>query len=135
MNKKEQRCKALVVDDDACFATTLEQALACCGFCTHVAHTGKAGIEHFVMYRPYGVIVLDLRMPYVSGFYVLETIKQADADARVLALGAGEPDKHKAFDLGADAYLDRAANPRAISDLALEVAMAAQATPLATAQA
>ena len=124
MNTVEQKCLVLVVDDDLNFATAAKVALTYHGFTPYVAHVGNAGIQKFFMYRP-DVVVLDLHMPKVSGLKVLKDIKEADTNAMVVALGANQQDKYQAGKLGADAYLNKPANPEAICEIVLDLAGAA----------
>ena len=124
MNTEEQKCLVLVVDDDFNFAAAVKAALTDYGFTPYVAHVGNAGTQKFFMYRP-DVVVLDLHMPKVSGLKVLEDIKDADADARVLALGANEQDEEEAGKLRANAYLNKPANPEAICEIVMDLAGAA----------
>ena len=131
MNTEEQKCLVLVVDDDFNFAAAVKVALIYYGFTPYVAHVGNAGTQKFNMYRP-DVVVLDLHMPKVSGLKVLKDIKEADADARVLALGANGQDKYQAGKLGADAYLNKPANPEAICEIVLDLVGAALTAQVAT---
>jgi len=124
MNTEEQKCLVLVVDDDFNFAAAAKAALMYYGFTPYVAHVGNAGIQKFFMYRP-DVVVLDLHIPKVSGLKVLKDIKEADADAMVVALGANQQDKYQAGKFGADAYLNKPANPEAICEIVLDLAGAA----------
>ena len=118
MNREEQKCLVLVVDDDFNFADAVEVALIYHGFTPYVAHVGNAGIQKFNMYRP-DVVVLDLHMPKVGGLKVLKDIKEADADAMVVGLGANEHDKNEARKLGADVCINKPITPQAICEIVM----------------
>ena len=64
---------------------------------------------------------LDLKMPFTSGFEVLEWIKSqpqlSDIPVFVLTGSSLETDRERAFTLGARAYLVKPPNPEALTDL------------------
>ena len=86
MKDKTERPKILVVDDDHDFACDLKAWLTKEGYCVHVAELGKAAIQHFNLYRPYAAVLLDLHMPKVNGYDVLEEIKITDFRTKVAIL-------------------------------------------------
>jgi len=69
--------------------------------------------------RPYALVVLDLMLPGVDGFQVLEALKARTPAPKVLVLTARgrEADRAKALALGADAFL---AKPFGVQDLMAE---------------
>jgi CheY-like chemotaxis protein len=105
MNAHHERPKVLVIDDDHDFLCDLKAWLTREGFRTHGVEVGKAGIQHFRLYRPYVAVVLDLHMPKVNGWDVLKQIKSADSSTKVAILTGDATAREQAFALGADAFV------------------------------
>lgn len=80
-----QGLKILVVDDEKEFAETLAERLDLRGFETSVAHCGEDAMT-FVYAKAPDVVVLDLKMPDMSGLEVLEEIKAHASDVAVIML-------------------------------------------------
>lgn len=66
----------LVVDDDASHRTLLCDALQQMGYRTAEASSGREALEYLDGELPDGVL-LDLKMPVISGWALLEVIKQS----------------------------------------------------------
>ncbi|MCW5853174.1 MAG: response regulator [Anaerolineae bacterium] len=113
-----QRRRILVVEDTADIADLLKRTLEAHGFEVRLAADGIQALDQ-VQREEFGLLLLDLRLPGIDGFTVLETLKRdpATADipvivmtgseslktgarARVLALGAADF-VTKPFDLAA----------------------------------
>jgi len=100
--------RVLVVEDEVPLAETIRHGLTEDGFVVEVVHNGEDGVwaatEH-----PYDVIVLDIMLPKLNGYKVLEQIRERGVWAPVLMLTAkdGDYDQTDAFDLGADDYLTK----------------------------
>lgn len=97
--------KVLIVDDDSDFLFDLKAWLTCDGFKAHTAELGKTGIQRFRLYRPYAAVILDLHMPKVDGFEVLQEIKATDIKAKVIVLTGDATARDRAEALGADAFI------------------------------
>jgi two-component system OmpR family response regulator len=100
--------RVLVVEDEPRLAEMVRQGLAGAGFAVHVARTGTDGLWA-AMESPYDVIVLDIMLPGLNGYKVLQQLREAGVWTPVLMLTAkdGEYDQADAFDLGADDYLTK----------------------------
>ncbi|HEY0239496.1 MAG TPA: response regulator transcription factor [Friedmanniella sp.] len=100
--------RVLLVEDEPNLARTLVVGLGAQGFVVdHYAHGVDglwAGTEH-----SYDVIVLDIMLPGLNGYAVLEQLRERQVWTPVLMLTAkdGEYDQTDAFDLGADDYLTK----------------------------
>ena len=114
--------KILVVDDDACFASDLKMWLSREGFSVHVAQVARAAIQFHRLYRPYTAVLLDLHMPKMDGFEVLKEIKSADVGTRVAVLTADATARERASALGADAFVVKPINRKAICGLIQQLA-------------
>jgi two-component system OmpR family response regulator len=98
--------RVLLVEDEVPLAEMVRRGLVAEGHAVHVVHNGPAGLAaasagHF------DVVVLDIMLPGLSGYRVLQRLRAADVWTPVLMLTAkdGEYDEADAFDLGADDYL------------------------------
>lgn len=100
--------RVLVVEDEARLADAVRRGLVAEGFTVDVVHDGVDGLWS-ASERAYEVIVLDLMLPKLNGYRVLEHLRARGVWTPVLMLTAkdGEYDQADAFDLGADDYLTK----------------------------
>src|SRR5262245_5244656 len=100
--------RVLIVEDEVWLADTVRRGLSDAGFVVEVVHNGEdavwAATEH-----SYDVIVLDIMLPKLNGYKVLEQLRSKSVWTPVLMLTAkdGVYDQTDAFDLGADDYLTK----------------------------
>lgn len=76
----EEDSKILVVDDDQSIRRLIRTLLSRAGFETEEAHNGEEALR-LLQEKDYKVILLDLMMPVVNGFEVLEWIEQNDVSS------------------------------------------------------
>ncbi|MDS1115849.1 response regulator transcription factor [Gordonia westfalica] len=97
---------ALVVDDDIRAAETVRRMLVSDGWAVTVAFDGPEGLWR-VTEETYDVIMLDIMMPGMNGYRVLQNLREREIWTPVLMLSAkdGEYDQAEALDYGADDYL------------------------------
>lgn len=97
--------KALIIEDDTILSQTICQIVSPL-FSTEQAMDGEEGIL-FARQDIYDVIILDLMMPRMNGYEVLQELRKEKIMTPVLILTAkdGLQDKVKGFRLGADDYL------------------------------
>lgn len=69
--------RVLLIDDDASVREVLSDALQFLGHEVSVAADGRAGLDLFARER-YDVVVTDLSMPELSGWDVIERVREAD---------------------------------------------------------
>ena len=96
----------LLIEDNRDFAATLSANLEREGYEVTVAATGTAGLEQAKATQP-DLIILDLMLPALSGYTVLQRLRDEGRNAPVLimtALGT-EEEKLRGFGLGADDYV------------------------------
>ncbi len=79
--------KILVIDDEASIRESVEMFLSEKGLSVHTAGTGSEGIEAWLKYQPQ-VIILDIRLPDVSGLDVLKQISLSNSDVKVIMITA-----------------------------------------------
>ena len=97
--------RILIVEDEAKAADYLRQGLTESGYVADVAHTGTDG-KHLAETGEYDLVLLDVNLPGLSGWDVLQAIR-ARGDTPVLMLTARGllDEKVRGLDLGADDYL------------------------------
>jgi DNA-binding response OmpR family regulator len=98
--------RILVVEDNRGFAETLKGNLEIEGYNVDLAATGTLGLERAKAER-YDLIILDLMLPAMNGFTVLQRLRDSGRETPVLimtALGT-EDEKLRGFGLGADDYI------------------------------
>ncbi|HZO17714.1 MAG TPA: response regulator transcription factor [Gemmatimonadaceae bacterium] len=107
--------RVLIVDDEPDILALCSYHLAKAGYRVSTASTGPEGLGAAREERP-ALVVLDLMLPEMSGFDVLERLRADDAtrDIAVLMLTARreEPDRIRGLSLGADDYLTKPFSPQ-----------------------
>ncbi len=115
MTDAKQRERILVVDDEPDIVALVVYHLAKEGYRVSSAANGSDALATARRERP-SLIVLDLMLPGLSGFEVLEQLRadEATASIAVLMLTARkeEPDRIKGLSLGADDYLTKPFSPQ-----------------------
>lgn len=98
--------RVLVVDDERGIRTAVARGLAAEGMDVEAFGDGPGGLAAALTGR-FDAIVLDIILPGLSGYRVLEQLRAAGVDTPVLLLSAkdGEFDQADGLDLGADGYL------------------------------
>jgi two-component system phosphate regulon response regulator PhoB len=114
--------RILVVDDEPEIVALVAYHLAKAGYRVSTAASGQDAVEMARRDRP-SLVVLDLMLPGMSGFDVLEQLRLDDStrDIAVIMLTARreEPDRIRGLSLGADDYLTKPFSP---AELVLRVA-------------
>ena len=107
--------RILVVDDEPEIVALVPYHLAKTGYRISTAAAGQDALDIARRERP-ALIVLDLMLPGMSGFDVLEQLRSDDStrDVAVLMLTARreEPDRIRGLSLGADDYLTKPFSPQ-----------------------
>lgn len=100
------RQRILVVEDDLSILTGLSMSLRSDGYEVLQAQDGKTGLRKALDEGP-DLMVLDLMMPQLNGYEVLEELRKRGSKLPVIVLSARgmERDKVMGLDLGADDYL------------------------------
>ncbi|MYR06519.1 response regulator [Gordonia sp. SID5947] len=98
--------RVLVVDDDVRAAETVRRVLASEGWSVVVATDGAEGLWRATE-EQFDVVVLDIMLPKLNGFRVVQEMRERQVWTPVLMLSAkdGEYDQAEALDYGADDYL------------------------------
>ncbi len=99
--------QVLVIEDDAAVMHLIATVLRRHGFEVALAGTGRAGLRHVDEHQP-GVVVLDVGLPDLDGWQVLQRIREGSAVPVLMLTGhADEPDKVRGLRAGADDYLTK----------------------------
>ena len=111
--------KILVVEDEPKTGDYLQQGLREAGFVVDLARDGAEGL-HLALTEAYDLAVLDVMLPGIDGWQILQGIRRAGNDMPVLFLTARDQieDRVKGLELGADDYLVK---PFAFSELLARV--------------
>ena len=112
--------RVLIVDDDARLVFVMQEVLGDAGYETKVAADGHAAIQRMSTFAP-DVIVLDLMMPHMTGYDVLDWLKRSALDIPVVV--ATTEDDSKALELGVAVKLTK---PFTLEQLLDGVAVALQ---------
>jgi len=100
--------RILVVEDNADLAAGIEYNLSLEGYDVRVADDGRKAIAAADEWQP-DLVLLDLMLPGVDGYRVLQSIRSAGNRAPVIILSARaeESDKVRGFRLDADQYVTK----------------------------
>lgn len=108
MQNDQTKKKILLVEDDVALAAVYRSRLDLENFDTFEVNNGEQALQAAKEYKP-DLILLDAMMPKISGFDVLDILRNTPETAgiRVIMLTAlsQSKDKERAEALGADDYL------------------------------
>ena len=107
--------KFLVVEDEVKTADYLQKGLTESGFVVDLAYNGLDG-HHAAMTGEYDLIILDVMLPDIDGWRIVQSMREANNNTPILLLTALGSVEHrvKGLELGADDYLVK---PFAFSEL------------------
>jgi DNA-binding response OmpR family regulator len=108
MMATETAARVLVVDDEPQVVWMLQFSLEAEGYQTYSARDGASALEEVREHRP-EVVLLDIMMPVMDGWAVLENLRELPEDERprvvVVSARSSLRDRAKAAELGADAFV------------------------------
>ena len=107
--------RVLVVEDEEKILSFLRKGLRESGYTVDAATNGTEGLQ-MALNREYDLIILDIMLPGIDGWKVMERLRDAKKEVPVLFLTARDTvqDRIKGLELGADDYLIK---PFAFSEL------------------
>jgi DNA-binding response OmpR family regulator len=105
--------RILVVEDDRAVQKALKRLFEAEGFAVEISSDGRSAVETFRTLAP-AAVVLDLRLPALSGRDVCREIKQQSPTVPIIILSAASDvaDKVLLLELGADDYVTKPFSPR-----------------------
>jgi DNA-binding response OmpR family regulator len=103
----------LVVEDSHQMQRTLQRLFEADSLSVKIASDGPAGLESFLEQSPTAV-VLDLKLPGISGRELCRTFKSIEASVPIVVLSANSEVQEKVLllELGADDYVTKPFSPR-----------------------
>ena len=106
--QKADSMRVLLIEDDSATAQSIALMLKSESFNVDIAGLGEEGIGLGNLYD-YGIILLDLNMPDMSGFEVLRSLRASKVKTPILILSgiAGTESKVKGLGFGADDYMTK----------------------------
>jgi len=111
MPEEFERRRILVVDDEERMVRFIRMNLEHDGFLVMEAFNGKQAIDK--LRDTPDVILLDVMMPDIDGFEVLETIREVSNVPVIMLTAKGEEDDRvRGLELGADDYVTKPFSPR-----------------------
>lgn len=98
--------KILIVEDEAKTGDYLKQGLSEAGFVADLVRDGMDGL-HQGLTEDYELIILDVMLPSLDGWQILQTLRRAGKQTPVLCLTARDKveDRVRGLESGADDYL------------------------------
>jgi DNA-binding response OmpR family regulator len=105
--------RILVVEDDRAVQKALKRLFEAEGFAVEISSDGRSAVEAFRTLAA-AAVVLDLRLPALSGRDVCREIKQQSPTVPIIILSAASDvaDKVLLLELGADDYVTKPFSPR-----------------------
>ena len=100
--------KILIVEDEVKTGDYLRQGLTEAGFVVDLARDGLDGL-HLALNGDYDLVVLDVMLPRLDGWGILQTLRRSSRETPVLFLTARDQveDRVRGLELGADDYLSK----------------------------
>lgn len=110
----EGPCRILVVDDDAAMRRLFSAVLDAAGYTVGIAADGREALQQIEAARP-DLVVLDLMMPVMDGWTVLERLRQIAHPPPVVIVSA-TADCRRAAQAGAVGCLSKPVHLRQLLD-------------------
>ena len=106
--------KILAVDDEKNIVRLVQAVLERHGFQVITAYDGKEALEKIASEHP-DLVILDVMMPYMDGFEVLQTMRRNAATREIpvimLTAKSQDQDVFRGWQSGVDLYLTKPFNP------------------------
>ena len=114
--------RVLIVDDEPDILLMLRVNLEADGFETALAADGETALKR-LSDEPFDLVVLDVMMPLLDGWGVLDRMKEISGSPRVIVLSArtSAPDRRRALQAGAAAFIAKPFSPTQLSAMATRV--------------
>ncbi len=126
MDRKHERKRVLVVDDEPQIGRVMRTSLSSNGYDVRVAADGEAALELFHDWHP-DLVITDLSMPNLTGLELCRRLRVlSDVPIVVLSVKNDEKVKVEALDAGADDYVTK---PFGMDELLARVRAALRRTP------
>lgn len=108
------------MEDEQNISTAMRVCLERAGHCVQIAATGTEALN-LAFSQPPDLVLLDLRLPEMNGFLVLEALRgnEITSEVPVIVCSARtqEADRRKVKELGADGFLEKPFLPSQLVDV------------------
>ncbi|NOX62069.1 MAG: response regulator transcription factor [Chloroflexi bacterium] len=102
------KARILIAEDESALRNLLEMSLSAEGYEIIAAEDGREALELFKRDHDLDMVVLDIMMPRMDGFEVLEEIRKVSDIPVVMLTALGSADDIiKGFNMGADDYITK----------------------------
>jgi len=100
--------RILFIEDDVKIVSFVVKGLEAAGFAVDHAANGEDGL-HMILTEPYDLAIIDLMLPKLDGWSVIETVRSQKSSLPILILSAQRSveDRVKGLQLGSDDYLTK----------------------------
>ena len=100
--------RVLIIEDDQQIASFVTRGLKQAGFAVDHVSDGEEGLQMAEL-NPYDVMVIDIMLPGLDGFSIIESLRSKGNPTPILVLSArgSLDDKLKGFQSGSDDYLTK----------------------------
>lgn len=117
---QERQKRILVAEDEKPYSRALELKLQHAGFEPKVAFDGEQALAALTSEK-FDLLLLDLMMPKLNGFAVLEALKEKSISVPTIVLSnlSQEEDKHKVKAYGIEDFIEKSST--SISDVISKV--------------
>ena len=104
--------RVLIADDDEAIRTMLYKVIRSSGIEADTAASGQEALE-LMAHRHYDLLLLDVNMPGMDGFEVVETLRRRGVRTPIMIVSGRQEDYDTLYglDLGADDYVTKPFNP------------------------
>ncbi len=111
--------RVLLVEDEKNIILGVSTCLEAVGYDVHVEEDGEKALKFVENEKP-DLILLDLMLPKVDGFEVCRVLKGSEENRNipviVLTALAGEEDRQRIMEVGADSYMTKPFRPQELWD-------------------
>ena len=118
--------KLLVIEDEVKAGQYLQKGLTESGYTVDLCYDGVDGLYHATS-QPYDLIVLDIMLPKLNGWQVLQTLRSSEITTPIILLTAKDQidDRVKGLESGANDYIVK---PYAFAELLARIQNALRTT-------
>ena len=96
--------RILIVEDDENIAKTIAATVSVAGYAYEICHDGAAAVE-MICRGGWDLVLLDVMLPGMSGFEIMERVRDADVSVIFLTAMQNLMDKVNGLKLGAEDYI------------------------------
>ncbi len=102
----------LIVDDEESIQTMLYKVIRSNGLDAQTASSGEEAL-HLVQHKQYALILLDINMPGMDGFQVIQQMRSRGIQTPIILVSGRQEDYDTLYglDIGADDYVTKPFNP------------------------